>query len=70
VSRIEVTVGTATVDIHADEWKTGAGKTFGGAYTPHDLINATIKALRAIDTDEATALADGIGQMPDSGRQR
>lgn len=67
MSRIEVTVGTASVSIGADEWKTVAGKTFGGAFTPHDLINATIKALRAIDTDEANRLADGIGFMPVSG---
>jgi hypothetical protein len=70
VSRIEVTVGTASVSIHADEWKTGAGQMFGGAFNPHDLIYAAIKALRAIDTDVATALADGLGQMPVSGGQR
>jgi hypothetical protein len=67
VSRINVTVGTATVDIGTQEFGTASGAIYGSPYRPQDLINATIKALRAIDTDEANRLADGIGQMPVSG---
>ena len=67
MSRINVEVGTATVDIRADDFTNLRG-TFAGGYNPYDLVNATIKALRAICTDDATVLADSIEEMRLSSR--
>jgi hypothetical protein len=62
VSRINVAVGTASVEIRADDF-TGPRGIYATPYRPQDLIHATVKALRAIDDNSANRLADEVARV-------
>jgi hypothetical protein len=62
MSRINVTVGTASVEIRTEDYE-GQRGLYTTPYRSRDLIDATIKALRAVDTDDARQFVDDIERV-------
>lgn len=56
---IRVQVGTAVVEVEAVELRTGGGET-SPRYSVADLLNATVRTLRAIGTEDAAAAIDRL----------
>lgn len=66
MSKIEVTHGTATVEIEGRDTQHLAGD-LDVTYQPRDLVAATVKALRAIDSHPSHAMASLIERAVDGG---
>jgi hypothetical protein len=62
MSKIEITVGNATVDVQSVVDVEEPNGTFPH-YVPRDLMDATAAALLAINTSQSVAWAHGIYEL-------